>query len=143
MAIIKQYHRDTDTTYVYDSTYYWDPKSKQSRSKRKLIGKIDPATGEVIPTSGKRGPKSKKANTNDAEASTSMAVPGEATVPFQTYQESQQKITDLTLALTKKDQEIRDLHGQLQSLYRALDQLRGKMNGVTELLNSLPNGGQQ
>lgn len=58
MAIIKQYHRDTDTTYVYDSTSYWDREKKQSRSNRKCIGKIDPATGEIIPT-GKRGRKKK------------------------------------------------------------------------------------
>ena len=25
MAIIKQYHKDTDTTYVYESISYWDP----------------------------------------------------------------------------------------------------------------------
>lgn len=57
MAIIRQYHKDTDTTYVYESESYWDPVKKQSRSKRKVIGKIDPATGEMIPT-GRRGRKS-------------------------------------------------------------------------------------
>ena len=46
MAIIKQYHRDTDTTYVYESTSYWDAEKGQSRSKRRVIGKIDPGTGE-------------------------------------------------------------------------------------------------
>ena len=56
MAIIKQYHPDTQTTYVYESTYYWDADKQQSRSKRKLIGKVDPKTGETVPT-GKRGPK--------------------------------------------------------------------------------------
>lgn len=54
MAIIKQYHKDTDTTYVYESISYWDPEKKQSRSKRRVIGKLDPVTGEIIPT-GKRG----------------------------------------------------------------------------------------
>lgn len=58
MAIIKQYHKDTDTTYVYESTSYWDAEKGQSRSKRTLLGKIDPATGEIIPT-GRRG-RSKK-----------------------------------------------------------------------------------
>lgn len=42
------------TTYVYDSVSYWDKELKQPRSKRKLIGKLDPDTGEIIPT-GKRG----------------------------------------------------------------------------------------
>lgn len=58
MAIIKQYHKETDTTYVYESESYWDSEKKQSRSRRKLIGKLDPHTGEIIPT-GKRGPKAK------------------------------------------------------------------------------------
>ena len=56
MAIIRQYHKDTDTTYVYESISYWDAEKQQSRSKRKLLGKIDPLSGEIIPT-GKRGRK--------------------------------------------------------------------------------------
>ena len=64
MAIIKQYHKDTDTTYVYESTYYYDENSKQSRSKRKVIGKIDKETGEIIPT-GKRGRKKKSPIADD------------------------------------------------------------------------------
>ena len=54
MAIIQQYHKDTDTTYVYESESYWVPELGQSRSRRKCIGKIDPATGEIVPC-GKRG----------------------------------------------------------------------------------------
>ncbi len=48
------------TVYVYDSVSYWDKDLKQPRSKRKLIGKIDPVTGEIVPT-GKRGRKAKAA----------------------------------------------------------------------------------
>ena len=59
MAIIKQYHKDTDTTYVYESESYWDPELKQARSKRRCIGKIDPDTGEIVPT-GRRGKKKKE-----------------------------------------------------------------------------------
>ena len=42
--------------YVYESTSYWDADEQQSRSKRRVIGKLDPETGEIIPT-GKRGRK--------------------------------------------------------------------------------------
>ena len=59
MGIVKQYHKDTDTTYVYESISYWDPEKKQSRAKRRLIGKLDPVSGEVIPT-GKKGRKKKE-----------------------------------------------------------------------------------
>lgn len=58
MSIIKQYHKDTKTTYVYESQYYYDKDKKQSRSRRKLIGKIDEETGQIVPT-GKRGRKKK------------------------------------------------------------------------------------
>ena len=38
-------------TYVYGQEKgVWDPQKKQMRSKRTLIGKIDPETGEVVPT---------------------------------------------------------------------------------------------
>ena len=70
MAIVKQYHKDTDTTYVYESTSYWDAEKGQSRSKRRVIGKIDPETGEIIPT-GKRGRKKKTATDQVNESSSS------------------------------------------------------------------------
>ena len=58
MALIRQYHKDTDTTYVYESESYWDPDKKQSRSRRKVVGKVDPETGEIIPRrSGKSPPR--------------------------------------------------------------------------------------
>lgn len=65
MAIIHVYNKARDITYVYESTSYWDKELKQPRSHRKLIGKLDPVTGETIPT-GSRGkqvsdvPKSSK-----------------------------------------------------------------------------------
>jgi transposase len=43
-------------TYVYTVDSYWDKEKQQSRSKRTLIGKLDPVTGEIIPTDG-RGKK--------------------------------------------------------------------------------------
>ena len=53
MAIIKQHDKRSGITYVYESKSFWDPERKTSRSKRKLIGKIDPETGEMVPTDGR------------------------------------------------------------------------------------------
>lgn len=50
MAIIKQLNKKTGITYVYESHSYRDKETKQPRSTRKLIGRIDDATGEIIPT---------------------------------------------------------------------------------------------
>ena len=56
MAIVKVHNKARTVTYVYESVSYWDKELKQPRSHRKLIGRIDPATGDVVPT-GKRTKK--------------------------------------------------------------------------------------
>ena len=53
MAIVKQLDKRSGITYVYESMSYWDKEKQQPRSKRKLIGRLDPATGEVVPTDGR------------------------------------------------------------------------------------------
>ena len=61
MAIIKQKDSRSGITYVYEASYVWDKEKKQSRSKRTLIGRVDPDTGEIVPTDGrckKRSPSS-------------------------------------------------------------------------------------
>ncbi len=50
MAIIFQKNKRTGITYAYENKPYWDKEKKQSRAKRKLIGKVDPETGEIVPT---------------------------------------------------------------------------------------------
>lgn len=54
MAIVKVHNKARNITYVYESVSYWDKDRKQPRSHRKLIGRIDPVTGDVVPT-GKQG----------------------------------------------------------------------------------------
>ena len=54
MAIVKVHNKTRNITYVYESISYWDKELKQPHSRRKLIGRLDPATGDVVPT-GKRG----------------------------------------------------------------------------------------
>ena len=53
MAIIKQYDKRSGITYAYESHSYWDPEKKMVRAKRKLIGRVDPDTGEIVPTDGR------------------------------------------------------------------------------------------
>ena len=52
-SIIKKLNKQTGVTYVYESESYWDKEKKQPRSRRKLIGKIDEETGEIVPTGGR------------------------------------------------------------------------------------------
>ena len=58
-SIIKKFNKQTGVTYVYESESYWDKEKKQPRSRRKLIGKIDEKTGEIVPTGGRGNRKSR------------------------------------------------------------------------------------
>ena len=77
MAIIKQYNKKTGTTYVYESHSYWDKERKQHRSDRKLIGKIDPETGEIVPTKKKKtgAPAGDESKAQELEKLTTMIQP--------------------------------------------------------------------
>ena len=50
MAVVYQTNHKTGTTYAYENAPYWDRKKQQSRASRKLIGKVDPGTGDIVPT---------------------------------------------------------------------------------------------
>ena len=57
MSISKSFNKQNGVTYVYEVTEnYWDKEKKRPKTKRKLIGKIDPETNEIVPTSRKRKP---------------------------------------------------------------------------------------
>ena len=58
MSLVKHTDKRTGVTYVYESESYWDKEKQQPGSHRRMIGKIDPETGEIVPTNG-RGRKKK------------------------------------------------------------------------------------
>jgi hypothetical protein len=68
MAIIHQHDKRSGITYVYESHSYWDKEKKVNRAKRKLIGKLDLATGDIVATDGrckKGADKTKKPTDTD------------------------------------------------------------------------------
>jgi hypothetical protein len=69
MAIVHQHDKRIGVTYAYESVSHWDKDKKQSRSKRHLIGIVDPETGEVKPTT------KKKRETNTQPDSPATAAP--------------------------------------------------------------------
>ena len=119
MAIIQQYHKDTDTTYVYESESYWVPELGQSRSRRKCIGKIDPTTGEIVPC-GKRGPKKKvpevPAETVDSEEYERLRSK---------YEQSLAETTQLRLRLSETEKELSELRKQNQRMISTIQRIRG------------------
>jgi transposase len=65
MGIIFQLDKRVNITYAYKAEYKWNPDIQQSRSKRKLIGRLDEKTGKIVPTDGRcrkdKSPKKTKA----------------------------------------------------------------------------------
>jgi hypothetical protein len=53
MAVIYQHDKRSDITYAYESFSYWDKEKKMTRAKRKLIGRLNKETGEIVPTDGR------------------------------------------------------------------------------------------
>ena len=53
MGIVYQTDKRSGITYAYENQSFWDPQLKRSRSKRKLIGRVDPVTKEIVPTDGR------------------------------------------------------------------------------------------
>ena len=60
MAIVYQKNKKSGVTYVYESISFWDKEKKQSRAKRKCIGKLDPTTQQVVPTHKKQSSRPEK-----------------------------------------------------------------------------------
>ncbi len=110
MAIIKQTNKKTGITYVIDSESYWDKEKQQPRSRRKIIGKIDPITGEVVPTNRRQKRKS-----NAAEASSTSAVASA----------DNESLADQTRIL-ELEKQVSKLQKQKEELLKELDLLTAK-----------------
>ena len=113
MAIVKQYHKDTDTTYVYESESYWDAEKGQSRSKRRVIGKIDPQTGEVVPT-GKRGRSKKEPSSDDLSGKRAGTCDNS---------EYQNRILELELVNSTLKTRVSELEAELERYRSALSRI--------------------
>ena len=111
MAIIRQTNKKTGITYVIDSESYWDKEKQQPRSRRKIIGKIDPVTGEVVPTN-----RHQKRKTAAAEQSPESAAAGRS---------DDEIIADRTRIL-ELEKQVSKLQKQKESLLKELDLLTSK-----------------
>lgn len=112
MSLVKLKDKRTGTTYVYESESYWDKEKKQPRSRRKLIGKLDEETGEIIPT-GKSGRK--KSSKKEAEENGS---PKPVTEHIKTIAEKEEQIQ----ALKAENQALLDQKQDILKMLEALCQ---------------------
>ena len=130
MAIIKKYNKENGTTYVYESVSYWDKEKQQPRSKRKLIGKVDPITGETIPT-GTRGRKSKVQDIDlqgmeisDSEKSIiTPSVSSDAPDYKSLYEDQCRLLLEKEAQLAKMEAAVNQLTSEKQNLVDRLEKL--------------------
>lgn len=112
MSIVKYKNKKSGTTYVYESESYWDKEKKQPRSRRKLIGKLDDVTGEIIPT-GKSGRRREFSELEDKSLD-----PEPITEFLRTLEEKNALIRDLKAENRALKKEKQDLLRALRELYR-------------------------
>ena len=70
MGIVYQKDKRSGITYAYESKAVWDKEKKQSRATRRLIGRLNEETGEIVPTDGrcrKRSPSYDPSAENGSE----------------------------------------------------------------------------
>lgn len=94
-------------------------RKKQPRSRRKLIGKIDEETGEIVPTGGRRNRK--KRNLTDIPENLSPGRNLEALCMEQTRQ------------LRQNEAEITMLKKQVMELTLSVDEYKRRLSKIGEL----------
>jgi predicted RNase H-like nuclease (RuvC/YqgF family) len=117
MSIVKSYSKSNDTYYAYEQNMKWNPVTKRPEGTRKLIGKFDPVTGEIIPT-GKRGRKKKE------DSDSPSPEPGESRLMKQN-QRYQEEARQLREQLSQLYEENSKLKKQISSYEKTLDQIAG------------------
>ena len=103
MGIIYQTDKRSGITYAYENQSFWDPDLKRSKSKRKLIGRVDPKTKEILPTDGRCRKRSPSYIPN----------PDEYIMP-KTIKELKSEVLRLLTENKQLRSQIEDLKSQLQ-----------------------------
>ena len=120
MTTITAFNKARNTTYVYESDSHWDKDKQQSRSKRKLIGKIAPKTGNVIPT----GPRGRKKSRRTKEATTPVKKPNYK----QLYEQATSDIETKDAKIVEQRREIARRELQLIRSQQIVEQIRTLVN---------------
>lgn len=116
MAIIKQLNKKTGITYVYESRSYRDKTTKQPRSERKLIGRIDDATGEIVPTR-----KKQKIVTTSLDEAPSVTTEGNCpATDIDLLREKDAIITQLRREISRLQKEKEDIASELERLLKSI-----------------------
>ena len=132
MTLVKQdirnsvsYNKANDTYYVYEVTYYIDSETGEKTKKRRVIGKQDPVTHEVVPTRkyGVKGQTEKSSNNSEPIIVRYEAELQEAKKQFEFDRNAK---IQLTSALNRSSEQlesiIRQSTEELESIKEVLSQ---------------------
>lgn len=109
-SIVYLTNKKSGTKYAYSSVSYYDKEKKQPRNKRKLLGIVDPVTGEIVPTSRQRK-KTAESNTD--------------------YRKLYEKSESLC---EKQKKEIDSLHSQINDLVSENKKLSARLQKAIDVL---------
>ena len=119
MSISKSYNKQNGVTYVYEVTQnYWDKEKKRSQTKRKLIGKIDPETNEIVPTSKKKKHAGKE-DGNDYKSLYENAIKEVA--------HKDDSLAELKAALIDEQAYLVEMEAEIKKRKKAIDSLLRKV----------------
>ena len=136
-CIVKQKRKGTNTIYAYESTSVWIP-GVGPRSKRRLIGRVDPTTGEIVPT-GKR--RRKKKTESESQPTEIELVAETESAPNQTKQALIDAVTrtqQLEHQIAELENENRGLRAEVQKCNASLAQVEQCLQNVkSSVMNSI------
>ena len=121
MRSIILFTKTLNVTYVYASVADWDKDLKQPRSKRKLIGKRDPVTNEIIPTSG----RGRRQNTD--ASSENKPVHSDSSADLK-YEKCLEAIREKDATIQEQKKQIADLQSRLRACLSAMKQAESLLN---------------
>lgn len=131
MAILYQYNKKTGVTYVFEAQSYYVPDLHQSRKKKRLIGKLDPISGEVIPT-GPRG-RPRKKPLAPAEAQEAPEAQGEP--ELSELEAAKLRLAECAQTIDQLSKAVSDLKAENAEQKRTISDLTSKIERIQRVLN--------
>jgi len=106
---VYQTNKKTGVVYAYSQTAFRDPVTKRPKSKRTYLGRVDPATGEIVPkeTDGKRNRSKLGVDTSEDEQSLDECVQN------QTESEIIASLHERIEKLTAENKRLREVLGKI------------------------------
>lgn len=137
-------NKKTGVVYAYEDHPYWDPEKKQSRSKRKILGKVDPLTGNVVPTRRRKAIESAEQSWEKPSSIDSSATIGKILIFLRLFlceTLAKRIISMVLISAGLPDNQVAELTGLSHKSTRELT--KGLENGEVDKLFHVGGGGRK